>query len=205
MDLRRRSERQERCAPGDAWRRTKHILKLEETDKATSFSPTNECCLPAPTAIKPEERESVVDTGASMHMLSRKDLNSAELETVKVSKSLTTVVTANVEVQTKEEETTVCVQRIGLVRDSRTSGRYTGRSPTRKTLRRSRIFLRVDHWSEVATHQRWQTDKMQHGEPRADRCPWFIDWLFQLSYTYISNISIAGSSNSPSASRTNKK
>ena len=32
---------------------------------------------------KTEEREFVVDSGASMHMLSRKDLNSAELETVK--------------------------------------------------------------------------------------------------------------------------
>ena len=37
-----------------------------------------------------------------MHMLSRKDLNSAELETVRVSKSPTTVVAANREVQTKE-------------------------------------------------------------------------------------------------------
>ena len=40
-----------------------------------------------------------------MHMLSRKDLNSAELETVRVSKSPTTVVLANSEVQTQEEAT----------------------------------------------------------------------------------------------------
>ena len=40
-----------------------------------------------------------------MHMLSRKDLNSAELETVRVSKSPTTVVTANGEVQANEEAT----------------------------------------------------------------------------------------------------
>ena len=40
-----------------------------------------------------------------MHMLSRKDLISAELETVRVSKSPTTVVAANGEVQTKEEAT----------------------------------------------------------------------------------------------------
>ena len=39
----------------------------------------------------PEEWEFVVDSGASMHMLSRKDLNSAELETVKVSISPTSV------------------------------------------------------------------------------------------------------------------
>ena len=43
----------------------------------------------------------VVDSGASMHMLSKKDLNSAELGTVRVSRNPTTVMTANGEVQTK--------------------------------------------------------------------------------------------------------
>ena len=46
-------------------------------------------------------------------MLSRKDLNSAELEAVKVSKSPTTVVAANGEVPTKEEAT-VHVKELGL-------------------------------------------------------------------------------------------
>ena len=40
-----------------------------------------------------------------MHMMSRKDLNSAELEIVRVSKSPTTDVKANDEVQTNEEAT----------------------------------------------------------------------------------------------------
>ena len=40
-----------------------------------------------------------------MHMLSRKDLSSAELETVQVSKNSITVTTANGEVQTNEEAT----------------------------------------------------------------------------------------------------
>ena len=47
----------------------------------------------------------MVDTGASMNMISRKDVNSTELQTVKVSKTPTTVVTANGEVQTHEEAT----------------------------------------------------------------------------------------------------
>ena len=51
-----------------------------------------------------DEREFVVDSGASMHMMSRKDLNSAELKTVEVFENQT-VVTANGEVQTKEEAT----------------------------------------------------------------------------------------------------
>ena len=33
---------------------------------------------PTPFTIKPEESESVVDSGAFMHMLSKKDLNSDE-------------------------------------------------------------------------------------------------------------------------------
>ena len=48
-----------------------------------------------------------------MHMVSRKDLNSAELETVRVFRSPTTVVTANGEVQTKEEAT-VYVRELGF-------------------------------------------------------------------------------------------
>ena len=49
-----------------------------------------------------------------MHMLSRKDLNSAKLETVKVSKSSTAVNTANDEVQTREEAT-VYVKQLDLL------------------------------------------------------------------------------------------
>ena len=104
-------ERQERCALGGAWRLAKNIFKLQETDKATFSSPTKEWSLPAPSAIKPEEREFVVDSGASMHVLSRKDLNFADLETVRVSKSPTTVVT---EVRTAEEAT-VYVKELDLV------------------------------------------------------------------------------------------
>ena len=48
-----------------------------------------------------------------MHRLSRKELNSAELETARVSESPTTVVTANGEVQTKDEAT-VYVKELDL-------------------------------------------------------------------------------------------
>ena len=94
-----------------AWRLAKNILKLKKKDKTAFFSPSENWCLPAPSTLKPEERESVVDSGASMHMISNKDSNSAELETVTTSRSPTTVIPANSEVQT-HEEATVC-QRIG--------------------------------------------------------------------------------------------
>ena len=59
------------------------------------------------------KREFVVDSGASMQMVSKRDLSSAELETMRTSRSPTTVMTANGEVQTKEEAT-VYVKQLDL-------------------------------------------------------------------------------------------
>ena len=47
----------------------KASLKLKEKNKTAFFSPSENWCLPA-SNLKPEERESVVDSGASMHMIS---------------------------------------------------------------------------------------------------------------------------------------
>ena len=77
--------------------------KLKEKDKAAFYFPLEERVLPAASTKKTEEREFVVDSVASMHMVSKRDLNSAELETMRTSRSPTTVMTANVEVQTREE------------------------------------------------------------------------------------------------------
>ena len=54
-----------------------------------------------------------MDAGWSMHMISKKDLNSAELETVTTSRSPMTVITANCEVQT-HEEATVYVEELDM-------------------------------------------------------------------------------------------
>ena len=75
----------------------------KEQERATFFSPSKNRCLPASTP-KPEEREFVVDSGASMHMIiSKKDLSDAEMDTLTESCSPTIVITANGEVQTHEE------------------------------------------------------------------------------------------------------
>ena len=47
--------------------------------------------------------EFVIDFGALMDMLSKRDLRSGELETLRISRNAITVVTANGEVQTNEE------------------------------------------------------------------------------------------------------
>ena len=75
------------------------MLKLKEHERAAFFSPSENWCMLAPSNLKPEEREFVVDSGASMHMISRRDLTSAEMDTLTKSCSATIVTTANGEVQ----------------------------------------------------------------------------------------------------------
>ena len=95
-----------------AWRLAKSVFKLKEQERATFFSPSENRRLPAST-LKPEEREFVVDSGASMHMISNKDLIEAEMETLTKSCSPTIVITAHGEVQT-HEEATVYVKELGI-------------------------------------------------------------------------------------------
>ena len=67
------TEWQEQGAREAAWKLAKRVLKLKEQERAAFFSPSENRCLPAPT-LKPEEREFVVDSGASMHMISKEGL-----------------------------------------------------------------------------------------------------------------------------------
>ena len=96
------TSRQEEYATKAAWNLARKTFELKAGDKATS------CCLveikaPVLVSKNTEERMFVVDSGASMHMLSKKDLSSDEMGTLRRSRNPTTVVTANGEVQTNEE------------------------------------------------------------------------------------------------------
>ena len=93
------TEWQEQGVREAAWKLAKRVLNSKEHQRATFFSPSENRCLPAST-LKPEEREFVVDSGASMR---KKDLSDAEMDTLTKSCSPTIVVTANGEVQTHEE------------------------------------------------------------------------------------------------------
>ena len=73
---------QERCARRAAWDLAKSVYKLKNTGKATFYSPVEARAMPARTSKLPEDREFVVDSGASMHMLCKKDLSSAEMDTL---------------------------------------------------------------------------------------------------------------------------
>ena len=65
------TEWQEQGAREAAWRYAKSVFKFKEHERATFFSPSENRRLPAST-LKPEERELVVDSCASVHMISKK-------------------------------------------------------------------------------------------------------------------------------------
>ena len=96
---------QERCARREAGDLARNVHKVNDKDKVTFVSPSEVWSSPGPPSKKPEEREFVVDCGASMHMLSMEALNSMELETIWESRNPTTAITANGKVQTNDEAT----------------------------------------------------------------------------------------------------
>ena len=94
---------QERCACRVAWNLAKQIHMLRNADNASFHTPVEARVVPAPTSKRPDEREFVVDSGATMCMLSKKNSSSGEMDTVKRSRTPTVVLTANGEVQAHEE------------------------------------------------------------------------------------------------------
>ena len=168
------TERQERCARGKAWNLARNIYKLKGKDKPTFYSPADKLIKLAASTIKPEEREFVVDSGASMHMVSKRDLNSAELETMRISRSPTT------EVQTREE-VTVYVKELDLF-------------VTVMLLEETFAVLSLGklcedhgytyHWTsgqKATSHQKATTHQLQCRELRTIRCPWSVDEILSSS------------------------
>ena len=90
--------RQQRCARSKAWNLCQKHIQAQR--KIPSYSPLARGRMGTPSCI----REFVLDFGASMHVVSERDLNSAELETMRTSRSPTTVVTASGEVRTREKQ-----------------------------------------------------------------------------------------------------
>ena len=78
-------------------------VEIKGENIPTFFSPTEDRCRLA--SVLKLELEFVVDSRASMHMISKKDLNDAEMDTLTKSCRPTIVITANGEVQTHEEAT----------------------------------------------------------------------------------------------------
>ena len=119
---------QERCACRVAWDLAKNFCKLKKTDKAALYYPFEARAMRAPT-----------DSGASMHMLSKKELSWDEMETLQRSRNSRTVVTASGEVQTNVEAH-VYVHDLDLFV---TGSLLEDASAVLSTLQRTRIFLWV--------------------------------------------------------------
>ena len=126
------TEWQEQGAREAAWKLAKNVFKLKEHERAAFFSSPENRCLPAST-LKPEERDFVVDSGASMHMISKKDLSKAEMDTLTKSCSPTIVITANGEVQT-HEEAIVYVKELDIL-DNESPREHASSVIARKALR----------------------------------------------------------------------
>ena len=95
-----------------------------------------------------------MDSRGSMHMVSKKDLNSAELETMRTSRSPTSVMTANGEVQTREEAT-VHVKDLDLF----VTVMLLDETPavlSREPLRESWVYLPLDQRPRITSHPKGQ-------------------------------------------------
>ena len=146
------TERQERCAQSKAWDLVKKRYKLKAKDKATLFW-LAKWVLPAASTKEPEEREFVVYSGASMHVVSKKDLNSAELESMRTSRSRTTVLTANGEVRTNKGPT-VYVKQLDLFVTALLLQETPAVLSLGETLRITWVHVSLDKRSEPTSHQR---------------------------------------------------
>ena len=91
-------------------------ISSKKEDKATFYSHVEEWIEAAASSIKPEEREFVVDSGARMHMVSKRDLNSSEWETMRTSKKSDDGDDGQRGGANQRRSHGIC-QRIGLIRD----------------------------------------------------------------------------------------
>ena len=145
-------------------------------------------CPPRPPS-KPEEGEFAVGSGPCVHLVSKRDLNSAALETTRISKKPTTVMTANGEVQTREEAT-VYVKELDLFVSVMLLQQTRAVLSLEKTLRGSWVYLPVvkNHIS----HQQKHINRLHYVELRTIRCPWSVEEFLYFIFICFFDIFIAG-------------
>ena len=106
------------------------------------------------TSKRPEERDFVVDSVASMHMMSKRDSCSEEMDTIKRSRTPTAVLTANVKEQT-HEEAQVSVYDLNQIRH---------RAATRRNASRPQGKLCKDNGYSLRVGQRSRATNDKHGK-----------------------------------------
>ena len=121
-----------------------------------------------------------------MHMLSKKELSSDELDTLRKSRNPTTVITANGEVQANEEAQ-VYVSRPWSLRDCAIARWHACSSVTWKALRRTRIHLWAAQRSKATPDQTREEDSLPDGKFRTSCGPWVV-----VKFWYVFYIATAG-------------
>ena len=145
-------------------------LSSKHKDEAPFDSPSEAWVMKAPSSKKPQTREFVIDSGASMHTLSNKDSSSGELETLRRSRNPTTVVIASGEVQTNEEAQ-VYVHDLGLFVTVHLLEDTRAVVSLGKLCEEHGYNPRVGQWSKATPDQRWEENSIQDGKVRACCCP----------------------------------
>ena len=115
-----------------------------------------------------------------MHMISKKDLSDAEMDTLTKSCSPTIVISANGEVQT-HEEAIVYVKELDKFLTMKVLENTPAVLSLGKLCDEKRVFLRMDQWSKTTSHQRRDSDNLQYGELRSyrgSRLVKFVLWIF---------------------------
>ena len=169
------TEWQEQGAREAAWKLAKSVSKLKEQERAAIFSSPENRCLPAST-LKPEEREFVVDSGASMHMISKKDLSEAEMDTLMKSCSPTIVITANGEVQT-HEEATVYVKELNVFLTMKVLDNTPAVLSLGKLCDENGYSYEWIDGQKTTSHERRDSDNLQYGKLRSYRGSWLVKFF----------------------------
>ena len=191
------TERQQRCARSKAWNLAAMCPKqgVESCQKHVQAQRKGQDHFPLALgrlciggyihkgAGREREREFVVDSGAGMHMVSKKDINYAELETMRTSRSPTTVMTANGELQTREEAT-VCVKELDLF----VTVKLLEDTPAVLTLRKlCEDHGYTYHWTSGQKPHLIRNGKrivwLQYIKQCAILSPWFINEVLHVIYT----------------------
>ena len=141
-----------------------------------------------------------------MHMISKKDLNSAEMDTLTKSCSPTIVITANGEVQT-HEEATVYVKELDIFLTMKVLEDTPAVLSLRKLCDEYGYSYEWINGQKPHLIQKGYSDTVQYGELRSYRCSWFVnEFFFQISlfniYTTRQEIDHPTSSSSSSTSPT---
>ena len=124
--------------------------KIQGENETTFFSPSENRCLPA-SALKPEERELVVDSGASMHMISKKDLNSVWIgnrDDIEKSDDGYNSQWRSADAWRGHS----LRQRTGNILDNESPRGYASRFIAVRALWWTRILIRVDQRSKTTSH-----------------------------------------------------